>query len=56
MSELAKGFTCTCGAEHAYPPYVFAHWRDKLTHTCEHCGALHEIVMGVATPKGGRKK
>lgn len=53
-TELPKGYTCsTCGKEHAYPGYVYAHWRESLTHDCE-CGAKHTIFEGVArqTKKG----
>lgn len=46
MSELAKGYTCTCGKEHTYPAYVYAHWNIALTHTCE-CGLRWTIMQGI---------
>lgn len=47
-TEMARGYTCSsCGREHPYPAYVFAHWREILTHVCE-CGAKVEIILGVA--------
>lgn len=46
--KLAKSFTCSCGKEHAFVPYVFAHWDVMLVHTCD-CGALHHIRQGIAT-------
>lgn len=48
MSEkkLREGFICEkCGAEHKFPAYVYSHWRELLTHTCD-CGAQHEICAG----------
>jgi RNase P subunit RPR2 len=48
--ELPEGYTCKCGEFHKYPAYVYAHWRDLLTHTCEKCGAKHDILMGHASP------
>lgn len=49
-SILPKSYTCKCGAEHTYPAYVFAHWNEILTHTCEKCGAKHDVLRGIATP------
>lgn len=34
-----------CGKENTFSPYVMAHWRDELTHTCE-CGAKHSVLGG----------
>lgn len=45
--NLPKGFTCTCGVEHTFPLYVFAHWDEPLIHTCD-CGAKHTILQGKA--------
>ena len=46
--EQSKGYTCeNCNKEHEYPLYVFAHWREKLAHTCD-CGARHSILCGDA--------
>jgi hypothetical protein len=44
-----EGFHCkTCKKYHYFPPYVFAHWRELLTHTCDNCGAMHEICAGAS--------
>jgi len=52
MKDLPKGFDCkTCGKFHRFDPYVFAHSRDLLVHTCDNCGAKHEIIMFHATQK-----
>lgn len=55
---LAKGFTCECGQFHRYGSYVYAHWRERLVHTCEQCGAKHNILLGVPhlTKKGSKQK
>ena len=34
-----------CDKENTFSPYVMAHWRDELTHTCE-CGAQHSVLGG----------
>lgn len=49
-NEMNRGYTCTCGKEHKYGAYVFAHWREVLIHTCDACGAKHEIIFGYAKP------
>ena len=46
-SELPKGYTCLCGAEHAFHVWVFSHWDIPLTHTCEKCGSINTIQRGV---------
>jgi hypothetical protein len=48
-TELIEGYTCTCGEHHKYPAYVFSHYYEVLVHTCEKCGAKHEILEGEAT-------
>jgi hypothetical protein len=45
---LRKGFTCECGVTHGYTAYVYAHWDESLTHTCE-CGREHRVLRGRAT-------
>lgn len=45
--ELPTGMTCKCGKFSKYPPYVYAHWCDVLTYTCE-CGRKYELCEGVA--------
>lgn len=47
--KLSEGFTCVCRTYHPYSLYVFAHWRETLTHTCETCGAVYTLSMGRAT-------
>jgi hypothetical protein len=47
--QLPKGYTCACGMEHKYPSYVYAHWREVLTHECDKCGRKNKTVCGVAT-------
>ncbi len=37
------GFTCVCGAEHKFPPYVYAHSR-VARFTCPKCGAEYTIL------------
>jgi transcription elongation factor Elf1 len=52
--ELPKGFTCKkCGKEEVFPPYVYAHWNEPLTHSCP-CGRVHKILRGKATVSKGR--
>ena len=45
---MNKSFTCKCGREHKFPPYVFAHWDEALTFTCpnEGCGRQARIKNG----------
>lgn len=32
---LPEGFNClSCGAEASFPPWVYAHWDERLTYTC----------------------
>lgn len=50
--QLAEGFTCECGTTHKYPPYVYAHWYEALTHTCTNCGRKHDILQGKAKLSG----
>lgn len=54
-TEIA-GHICTCGKEHKWPGYVYAHWDIELRHTCP-CGVQVLIQEGVVTPiKKSRKK
>ena len=47
--ELPAAYTCSnCGKVNLFPGYVFAHWTDRLIHTCD-CGTKHRIRQGVAT-------
>ena len=46
--KLPKGFVCTkCDKFNEFTGYVYAHYDDMLTHTCE-CGAKHDIIRGRA--------
>jgi len=42
-----KGISCECGKFNEYPAYVYAHWKDDLTFTCE-CGRKYSILEGVS--------
>lgn len=46
---MPKGFKCECGTEHPFSAYVYAHWDIRLSHTCDECGARHNILGGTAT-------
>src|SRR5688500_19736899 len=42
--QTPDGFTCKgCGKFHAFKTYVYAHWNDRLNHTCE-CGITVQLV------------
>lgn len=47
-NEEATSYACNCGAEHKFPAYVYAHWTEELTHTCDKCGAKYSICRGHA--------
>lgn len=57
-AKRLKGFKClTCGKRHAFGGYVMAHWDLPLTHTCDGCGAVHEVRAGnVKQVSKGRKR
>ena len=40
-----------CDRVHALGAYVFAHWDDELTHTCD-CGHRHTVLRGVVKYSG----
>jgi len=48
MKCNAYGYTCVCGKTHEYQTYMYAHWHDKIKHTCECCGRVAHIQNGVA--------
>ena len=55
--QVPTVFTCKrCGIVHDIPAYVYAHWDERLTHTCG-CGAKHTLLSGVVKPVAtvGRK-
>ena len=42
-----KPFQCTwCGEEHEMSLYVAAHWTTLIIHTCDVCGAKHDLYRG----------
>jgi len=46
MSNLPRGYDCpNCSKTNKFVPYVYAHWNDLLTHTCE-CGQTHSLLAG----------
>lgn len=41
-----KGYECeVCKKWNGYQAYVYAHWDEVLTHTCE-CGAKTDVLRG----------
>ncbi len=36
-----------CGNKRKIPLYVYAHWSDTFTTTCEKCGKTYEMFHGV---------
>lgn len=49
---MPSSYTCAaCKKQHDYPAYVFAHWNESITHTCD-CGAKSRILRGHAFPIG----
>jgi hypothetical protein len=54
--KLTQAFECACGKEERLGVYVFAHYQDKLLHTCD-CGRVNVIQNGVVlTPVKAPKK
>jgi hypothetical protein len=49
MKRFKGGLVCDCGNREKFPAYVYAHWREPLTYTCEKCGTKYTILMGIAT-------
>ena len=46
MDKCNKSVTCTsCGKEHIFAMYVFAHWDEELIYKCK-CGTKHAIKRG----------
>lgn len=45
--KLPTGFKCTsCETKHEFGGWVYAHWPDRLKHTCT-CGQQHSVCRGV---------
>ena len=40
------GHKCDCGKEHKWPAYVYAHYHERLTHTCDVCGRKVIVLSG----------
>lgn len=47
MTELSKGFTCTCGEYHKFPGYVYAHWHEYLFFHCSNCLKRWSLCRGI---------
>lgn len=45
MEECPKGYYCECGKYHEFPAWVYAHWDERLDHTCE-CGRRNSLFEG----------
>lgn len=45
--KIEKGYRCGCGKYHEYPAYLYAHWYEHITHTCE-CGRPNALCEGKA--------
>lgn len=46
-NKLPTGFKCTsCDTKHEFGGWVYAHWPDRLKHTCP-CGQQHSVCRGV---------
>ena len=45
IKSLPAGYACKCGKFNKFPPYVYAHWDEELTHECE-CGKTYTILRG----------
>jgi len=53
---MEKGFTCECGKFHEFGVWVAAHWDMPLVHTCDSCGAKHNVLRGMVSLKKKRKR
>jgi len=55
--KLPKGYTCECGKFNEFHVWVFAQWRELITHHCE-CGRMNYLCEGsvARTVKPRRKK
>jgi hypothetical protein len=38
-------YTCKCGLQNEFAPYVFAHWNVQIVHSCD-CGRKNCILRG----------
>jgi hypothetical protein len=53
---LRKGFKCqACGKYERFALYVYAHWDEVLTYTCD-CGQAYSIQAGSVARIGATKK
>lgn len=48
-----KGFKCGCGQWHEFAIWVYAHWDILITHKCDQCGRVHDIMQGRASQTRG---
>lgn len=52
MRNKATHIKCGCGKKTRLAPYVYAHWYEELTFTCE-CKEVHEFCCGKVTSGSG---
>lgn len=45
LEKLPKGWRCTCGAEHRFPMWVYAHGRDLIKTHCTECGRPWNVLL-----------
>lgn len=50
VKRLADGFTCACKRYNKFPAYVYAHFHDELSFTCE-CGRSYTVWNGTVEEK-----
>lgn len=44
---LPKGYYCgACETFHRFGMWVYAHWDERITGVCQHCGAVNHIEAG----------
>ncbi|VVB52807.1 Uncharacterised protein [uncultured archaeon] len=46
---LPKSYKCACGKVHVHPAYLYAHWDEIITHTCD-CGRKNDLLRGKKLP------
>lgn len=56
MSDLPRGFTCECGEETKYSPWVYAHWDTELVYQCPKCKNVYNLIRGFAVKQNKRKR
>jgi hypothetical protein len=46
MHTFPKGYTCACGKYHEFAMWAYAHWSERLVHTCDVCSRRNELLRG----------